>query len=56
MNVFTRILICIVAYFIVFMGNSIYRDLNNLYPSPATGTQFGFIAMFILWFFLPKKK
>ena len=56
MNVFFKILICLVAYFVAFIGNSIYHDLNNLQPSPALGTQLGFISMVIIWFILPKKK
>ena len=54
-NIFFKILICLVAYFVTFIGNSIYHDLNNLQPSPALGTQLGFISMIIIWLLLPKK-
>ena len=56
MNIIFRILICFVAYFVVFIGNNVYRELNSLQPSTALGTQLGFAAMFVLWFLLPKKK
>lgn len=56
MSIIFRILICFVAYFVAFIGNNVYRELNNLEPSNALGTQLGFVAMFALWFLLPKKK
>lgn len=56
MNLFFRILICFIAYFVVFIGCNVYRELNNLQPSTALGTQLGFATMFAFWFLLPKKK
>ena len=56
MNIIFRIFICFVAYFVVFIGNNVYRELNNLQPSTALSTQLGFATMFALWFVLPKKK
>lgn len=55
-NIFVRSVVCIAVYFAAFIGNSIYRDVQQLEPSPALGAQIGLVLAIICWFALPRRR
>ena len=55
MNIFFRILLFIVAALFATISGNIYRDINNLQPSPAASAQLGWIIGFIIFILIPSK-
>lgn len=55
MNIFFRILLFIFAALFATIGGNIYRDINNLQPSPAASAQLGWIIGFIIFILIPSK-
>jgi hypothetical protein len=56
MGTFAKLAVCFGVYFVGFIGSNIYRDFHHMHPSPALGTQLGFVLALVCWFLLPRKQ